>query len=888
MRSTGSSYSIRKNTHRHIVKFRKPLLAIIGLSAVVFIITGRAQVPQATNAPRFFNYPAPNGLGDDAGEPSIGVNWKTGSVNYYGGFLSYMLTVNFDDNVSPARTTWANKNLFLAATPRALGDPILFTDRETGRTFVSQLEGGTKQNTMDYTDDDGESFQQSVGSGINSGVDHQTLGGGPFAAPLAGSDPLSPHALQYCAQDVADANCALSLDGGRTFGPAIPIWTRNQCRGIHGHVKVAPDGTVYVPVNGCGGTDLVDHNDGEQAVSVSENNGVTWEVRQVKGSHPGSWDPSVSTASDGTIYFGYMNDEHDVNGNFTGSTPHISVSHDKGKTWTNDTNVGTQLGIQNIAFPAVVAGDPQRAAFAFHGSTTGGNYDDAAFSGVWHLYIASTYDGGLTWNTVDTTPNDPVQRGSICTNGTLCSSNTGGDTRNLLDFFDATVDKQGRVLVGYADGCVTQECISGVKADGTAAPNDYAKKATIARQSGGKGLFATYDAQFARITPAAPQLIASTNGQSTNLAWSTPDDGGSPITSYNIYRAIGPGPNTLIASVSADLNSYTDNSSSSNNSYSVQAVNANGAGALSPGVKATPMETPCVMPGLTAAADLGDAAPNVPLVQQVDLKSIHIAEPYMNGAQRLVFTLNLAGGGALPPNSEWYILWYRPNPDAIYSRDYVAMKTDLSGTPSFEFGRINYPLAYTAPETNQGNIPTKVGNADPGSYDPLTGIHVTGYNPTTGTVQITVTRSLLDDDSNVGIGKTFTGIEGRSFLGRNDSLPINQNLTSDFTATGNYVVVGNNSCLQPPAAPTNLTASSPAKGVIALNWTDNSANEDGFLVERSTTIDGSYTQIASVGRNTTSYSNSPVTRRVTYFYRVRAFNGGGQSGYSNIAGARTK
>jgi hypothetical protein len=74
---------------------------------------------------------------------------------------------------------------------------------------------------------------------------------------------------------------------------------------------------------------------------------------------------------------------------------------------------------------------------------------------VWHLYIATTYDGGLSWVTTDATPNNAVQRGSICTGGTTC-----GDDRNLLDFIDVTIDKQGRVEVGYADGC-TGTCASG-------------------------------------------------------------------------------------------------------------------------------------------------------------------------------------------------------------------------------------------------------------------------------------------------------------------------------------------------------------------------------------------------------------------------------------------
>src|SRR5205085_8436250 len=89
---------------------------------------------------------------------------------------------------------------------------------------------------------------------------------------------------------------------------------------------------------------------------------------------------------------------------------------------------------------------------------------------------------------------------------------------------------------------------------------------------------------------------------------------------------------------------------------------------------------------------------------------------------------------------------------------------------SFEYGRINYPLQQTNPQPNQGNLPTKLGNADAGTYD-----------ASKGTIQITVTRSLLDDDSNIGLGRTLNTIEGRSFLGRNDMLPINQNTTSDYT-----------------------------------------------------------------------------------------------------------
>jgi hypothetical protein len=131
----------------------------------------------------------------------------------------------------------------------------------------------------------------------------------------------------------------------------------------------------------------------------------------------------------------------------------------------------------------MVAGSDNRAAFAYLGTTRGGNYQDATTfaKAVWHLYVTTTYDGGRTWVTRDATPKDPVQRGSICTGGTTC-----GKDRNLLDFIDVTLDKRGRVLVGYADGCVGA-CVT------DPAKNGYDAWATIARQSSGRTLFAKYD-----------------------------------------------------------------------------------------------------------------------------------------------------------------------------------------------------------------------------------------------------------------------------------------------------------------------------------------------------------------------------------------------------------
>jgi hypothetical protein len=462
-----------------------PFTPVVGSDGNSYAATARllpqppsGSAPPGTATVGYTNFPCPVGqtCTTGFGEPSIGVNWKTGNVIFAGGgtLKTYRIN-NFNDQATPATATWTNVsgNQHIATSPRAAADPILFTDHQTGRTFAGQEEGLTPFATVEYTDDDGGLFVPTQGSGVVSGVDHETIGGGPLAPPLTRDPSLPapyPNGVWYCAQALGPANCALSLDGGLTYGPAILTWT-TECGGLHGHLKVAPnDGTVYLPNRGCGG---------RHGLAVSTDNGINWTIRTVPNTATGESDPSIGIATDGTIYYGFVDgDGH----------PKVGVSHDKGATW--DTwnsdrgtatfiDVGATFGIQNGAFADVVAGDPDRAAFAFHGTPTAGPFQDASFSGVWDLYVAHTYDGGRTWTTVKATT-DPVQRGCIW---------LGGGTnpcRNLLDFMDATIDAQGRVLVGFADGC-TGACATN--------PANTTKSvwATIARQSNGLGVFSAFD-----------------------------------------------------------------------------------------------------------------------------------------------------------------------------------------------------------------------------------------------------------------------------------------------------------------------------------------------------------------------------------------------------------
>jgi hypothetical protein len=78
-----------------------------------------------------------------------------------------------------------------------------------------------------------------------------------------------------------------------------------------------------------------------------------------------------------------------------------------------------------------------------------------------------------------------------------------------------------------------------------------------------------------------------------------------------------------------------------------------------------------------------------------------------------------------------------------------------------------------------------------------------------------------------------------------------------------------------PDAPGNLTAQTTTctdqDYANTLTWTDNSDNEDGFIIKRGGV------QIATVGPNVTQYGDHPPYGG-PYSYQVFAYNNSGQSG----------
>jgi hypothetical protein len=70
---------------------------------------------------------------------------------------------------------------------------------------------------------------------------------------------------------------------------------------------------------------------------------------------------------------------------------------------------------------------------------------------------------------------------------------------------------------------------------------------------------------------------------------------------------------------------------------------------------------------------------------------------------------------------------------------------------------------------------------------------------------------------------------------------------------------------------------------LTLTWNDNSSDEEGFIIERSSDAGNTYQQVGTVGRNVTYFVDQTISTEVMYRYRVYAFNSFGASNPSNIS-----
>ncbi len=766
--------------------------------------------PTTPGAPRYQNFFAPAGstAESSSGEFNIGFNPQTGRIMTMNIGPIWRLTPPELLNPSqPAccEALWEDRSTLTTNTGL---DPILWTDQKTGRTFASNSTAGADA-VYAYSDNDGDSWVEIGAGPPDGGADHETIGTGPFPASLSLlSTPLN-HGQNtlYCSQDVVGpAMCQRSLDLGMSWGPGVPAYTGNGpdgCGGLHGHVHIAPNGTAWLPVSQCSQ---------RQGGVTSTDGGITWNEFVVTGSvsQAQGADPSIGIDSDSTAYFCYVNNEAVPAGNPPEGHVHVKVSKDGGLTWINDFDLGASHGIRNGAETEAVGGSSGRAACGFLGTNYAGDYQAISFPGVWYAFIATTYDGGKTWTTVNATPNDPVQRST----GVWQQGGSHQD-RNLLDFNEITVDDKGRVLYGYSDGCVTAGCIAGT------APNDFTAFMRVARQSGGKGLFASLDT-VEPVLPKPPCLSGTRDSSASRLTWKAPDNGGSDIVNYQILRGTASGSEVAIGETGNTKTTFLDTTAAPGVSkyyYVVRALNSLGTGPSSNEIGLTvvnppPAENVCATPGLTELTDpSGDTSAangvvTTPAPPGSDLLSLQVAQPYeTDGTVRLAFTLNTdAGESPQPPGSAWYVAMKIADPAPATTFHYVAVHMAWSGaTPVFEI--------YTPSANSSGGVDgrfvtpgtSKPADASSSYATPFDRVVIVvkasdlGLNPGDTISGFVAGVSQSTDPANIGVGATLLY----------DQMP------DSLVFTGSYTIQNNQLC-SPEGPPIAILQATPNSGCAPL------------------------------------------------------------------------
>ncbi|MBX3241125.1 MAG: fibronectin type III domain-containing protein [Chitinophagaceae bacterium] len=133
----------------------------------------------------------------------------------------------------------------------------------------------------------------------------------------------------------------------------------------------------------------------------------------------------------------------------------------------------------------------------------------------------------------------------------------------------------------------------------------------------------------------------------------------------------------------------------------------------------------------------------------------------------------------------------------------------------------------------------------------------------------TIQFSGISPDASGNVVMTFKKSSGSAFV----LLGVLQILSYDFAPS-----------FTPPS---NLTASGISASSVRLNWQPSPDITTGYQVWRSTSSNGTYTLRGTVGANVNTYTDNGLSQNQTYFYKVRAVNGGNYSDYSNVAGGST-
>ena len=167
-------------------------------------------------------------------------------------------------------------------------------------------------------------------------------------------------------------------------------------------------------------------------------------------------------------------------------------------------------------------------------------------------------------------------------------------------------------------------------------------------------------------------------------------------------------------------------------------------------------------------------------------------------------------------------------------------------------------------------------------YGVLDEVRIWNYARTQAQIQTTVNSKITDPQAGLVARWSLDEAAGRTVNG-SAGTTVNGTGTSNDFGWANGAPFDISFPTEPPVAPTALNATAQSHAEIALAWTDNATTETSFKIERCTGAGCSdFSLRATVGSNTTSYSDTGLSAATTYCYRVKASNLVGDSAPSNV------
>jgi hypothetical protein len=471
----------------------------------------------------------------------------------------------------------------------------------------------------------------------------------------------------------------------------------------------------------------------------------------------------------------------------------------------------------------------------------------------------------LSFAAQDTAPAAPSNRTAAAASASQINLGWADNSGNETGFnVDRSTDGTTWTPIATTGANVTSYAATGL-----AAATTYQFRVRATNSTGPSPYTATASATTqAPAAPAAPSNLtaAAPTTSRVDLTWS---DNSTDESGFKVERSTDGTNFTQIATVGANAMGYAATGLSPSTAYSFR-VRATGAGGDSPYSNVATATTPAPQP--------------TPL----------ISEDFASGSANFTAT-----GGTWAATGGAYQLSAPDTTTAAPLNNRSVHATAVSGDFTLD---ADASVANTSSAWN--DFAVVFGYQDPGNYYFFSS-NESNDGATSGIFRVAngVSTELADVPGTITAGTTYhvrversggqinAYRDGALVASAADSAFLSGRVgfgtKGDAASFDNLVVVGSAAPAPvAPAAPSNLAAAAASSAQVNVTWADNSTNETGFKVERST--DGvNFTQVAAVGANVTTYAAAGLSPSTAYTFRVRAYNAGGDSAYSNVASVTT-